>query len=370
MLRTKHLPTIPFLALLLLCSISSSAQETFQYGGVERSYYLDVPENLEPGSPLVFALHGYTSNAWNIRFYSGWTEVSESEGIVVCYPDGTDDFIGSPHWNANLGISNTDDHGFLVALAEYLQETYELSPDCTYACGMSNGGFMSYSLACEEFETFKAIGSVTGAMSSYDFDNCDPSTVVPVIHLHGTSDFVVSYDNGVGDSNWGMASVPEIMNLWTDLMGTTQVSEEQLPNEELVDLTSVDFIRHYGSPSGQEFHHYRVNRGGHDWFGAWGSPDVESTQVIWEFFQSQCAGDFTSVEDLNSEDKKVLAFWDGETFGLFEDATVEAYDFQGKLLWIHEFAPKHSRWASSSMGGASILLLRTPDGIQSTVRIR
>ena len=369
MLRVKHFIHLPFIAFLLFNSNSSSGQETFEYGGIERSYYIDVPGNLEPGAPLVFALHGYTSSAWNIRFYSGWTDVSEAEGVVVCYPQGTDDFIGSPHWNANLGISETDDHGFLVALAEYLQQTYGCSPDCTYACGMSNGGFMSYSLACEESETFKAIGSVTGAMSSYDFANCDPETVVPVIHLHGTSDLVVSYDNGVGDANWGTASVPNIIDLWTGLMGTTLMEEDQLPNVELIDLTSVDFIRYFNAPGGQEFHHYRVNGGGHDWFGAWGSPDVEATQVIWEFFEAQCSGEYTAVEEL-TEETRAIAYWDGATFGLFEDASVDAFDFQGRQLWTRVDMIAQTRIASADLGHVAVLLIRSKDGQQSVVRIR
>ena len=126
----------------------AQVQQTFEYNGVERSYYLDLPADMATGAPLVFVLHGYTGNAWIIRNYSGWTTIAANEGVAVCYPQGSLDNNGIPHWNANLGISTTDDHGFLVALAQHLQETYGLSPDCTYSCGMSNGGYMSYSLAC------------------------------------------------------------------------------------------------------------------------------------------------------------------------------------------------------------------------------
>ena len=33
--------------------------------------------------------------------------------------------------------------------------------------------------------SFKAVGSVTGAMSAEDF-GCIPDQVVPIVHLHGT----------------------------------------------------------------------------------------------------------------------------------------------------------------------------------------
>ena len=131
--------TLLFTASLFIGN-SASAQMTFEYGGQSREYYLDSPAEFDSGAPLVFALHGYGSTAWSMRNFSGWSEVAETEGIMVCYPQGSLDNEGSPHWNANFGISATNDHGFLTALAQHLQTTYFLSPECTYACGMSNGG--------------------------------------------------------------------------------------------------------------------------------------------------------------------------------------------------------------------------------------
>jgi polyhydroxybutyrate depolymerase len=262
----------------------------FSYDGVERMYTLDLPEGETEGLPLVLVLHGYVSSAQLIRGYSGWSDIAESGEAVICYPQGTADDFGINHWNANLGISDTDDIGFLSALVEHLQQIYGLSPECTFTCGMSNGGFMSYTLACERPDLFRAIGSVTGNMSAYDQLNCDPSNVLPVIHLHGTLDPTVSYNQGVIlDGPWsGGWGVEEVMDFWTGLMGTTQSTEEAVPNTVLLDLTTVDFIRHFGASGGQEFHHYRVNGGLHDWFGAWGNQDIDSTELLWDFFSNEC----------------------------------------------------------------------------------
>lgn len=357
------------LLLLLLVSNEIEAQETFEFDGIERTYYLDVPSDLGPGAPLVFVLHGYTSSAEVIRGYSGWSGISESEGVVVCYPQGTPDFLGVNHWNANIGISDTDDHGFLVALAQYLQETYECSPECTYSCGMSNGGFMSYSLACQESDTFKAIGSVTGAMSQIDYQTCNPATVVPVIHLHGTVDAVVGYEGGVGAEDWGTAGVEDIIDLWTGFMGTTQVTEVELPNEEIFDWTSVDFIRHYGAAEGQEFHHYRVNGGGHDWFGAWGSQDVQSTEVMWDFFQSHCEGAPLTVQQ-DAEQSNVLAYWTGSEFGVKVDAELTAYDLQGRVVWTDADVAAGQVLKSAHLKNVVIIELKTQEGKREVYRIR
>lgn len=312
----------------LFLSASIQAQVDFEYGGQTRTYYMDAPDPIPEGAPLVFVLHGYGSSAATIRTYSGWGGLAVEEGFVAVFPQGTQDNFNVPHWNANLGLSTTYDHGFLVALAQYLQEQYNLSSECTFSCGMSNGGFMSYSLACERPDIFAAIGSVTGAMSAEDF-GCTPTEVIPIIHLHGTDDNVVSYEDGTGGA-WGTESVPDIIEHWTGLMGTTVLEESTLPNQELLDQTSVDFLRHSGAPGGQEFHHYRVNGGGHDWFGTWGSQDVDATTVMWDFFKSTCNGEFTDIARESPESNII----EQHEFGIQAQAncTVEVLNVLGQMM--------------------------------------
>jgi len=357
-----------FFALISFSPAQAQVEQTFEFNGVERTYYLDLPAELATGAPLVFMLHGYGGTAWSTRNYTGWTTIAANEGVAVCYPQGTNDGVGSPHWNANLGISATNDHGFLVALAQHLQSTYSLSPECTYSCGMSNGGYMSYSLACNNPETFRAVGSVTGSMGEYDFDNCNPDEIVPVIHLHGTADNVVSYTSGAGGV-WGDEGVLEIIDLWTDMMGTTEEYETDLPNLEPIDLSSVEFFRFYGAPGGQEFHHYRVSGGGHNWFGVWGNQDIQSTELLWDFFQSHCAGEFTNVNEALATEP-VLAYWNGDHVGLLANSSVTAWDAQGRKVWYIENAAKGSRINRSELQGVMMLQVMGNQGNSSVLRIR
>ena len=100
-----------------------------------------------------------------------------------------------------------DDIGFLSELAGHLQVEYDLNPDHTFVCGMSNGGFMSYTLACDRPDVFKAIASVTGTMSGFDWNNCDPDEPVPVLQIAGADDNIVPrwfnvHRRGVGRSSW------------------------------------------------------------------------------------------------------------------------------------------------------------------------
>ena len=126
----------------------------------EREYIFYKPEGLKNNSPLVLVLHGYTSSAETIQWYSQMNEIADEHAFAVCYPQGTDDNNGIPHWNANLKISDVNDIKFLSELAQTLQEIHSLDPARTFVCGMSNGGFMSYTLACEAPEIFKAIAAL------------------------------------------------------------------------------------------------------------------------------------------------------------------------------------------------------------------
>jgi hypothetical protein len=97
-----------------------------------------------------------------------------------------------------------------------------------------------------------------------------------------------------------------------------------------VDVTSVDFLRYSGAPGGQEFHHYRVNGGGHDWFGAWGSPDVNSTQVMWDFFSAQCSGAFTDIDESTAHESWLVR--QGNGFVVRRNAQVRIFDVSGRVM--------------------------------------
>ena len=62
--------TISFLSFLFL-SLIFSEERTFSHKGLERTYLLYLPENLEIEAPLVVVMHGYTSSAKNIMSYFG-----------------------------------------------------------------------------------------------------------------------------------------------------------------------------------------------------------------------------------------------------------------------------------------------------------
>jgi polyhydroxybutyrate depolymerase len=271
-----------FLLALLLPLYSFGQQTfTFEHGGMEREYNLYLPAGLTSDAPLVFVLHGYTSSADIIMSYCGMNETADANGFAVVYPQGSQDFFGINHWNANLTISNTDDVGFLSELAAFLQAEYDLDPERTFTCGMSNGGFMSYTLACERPDVFKAIASVTGTMSGATWNNCDPENPVPVFQIHGLEDDTVPYDGSMDTwGGWGGAPGTEgVVDFWVDLNQCSTMSEEVLSGI----LTG---IYHAEGINGNEVWFYPLEEWGHSWPGPWavGETGINASDEIWEFF--------------------------------------------------------------------------------------
>ena len=305
----------------------------------ERSYFLYTPDGLEADAPLIFVLHGYYGDNMGMMTVSGMNEIADSEGFAVCYPQGLPDFDGINHWNANLtGISNVNDVLFLTELAGYLQAEHGFSSDCTYSYGYSNGGYMSYTLACEEPDVFRGIGSVGGTMSGYDFENCTPN-LVPVVHLHGTSDNIVSYyaTEEFEEYPWtGADGVEDLVAAWANENNCTETTTETLPDLDPTDGSTVDLIKHTDGDYGYQAWVYRVNGGGHDWFGSWGNMDIHSSAVIWSFLSTFC-GTTISTSDLIPENGQLFnhivhpTSKQIELHGL-ENSSCQIFDGGGKLI--------------------------------------
>ena len=59
---------------------------------MDRTYHLYIPDELAPGSPLVFVLHGYGGKAEGYR--PEMIEVARENGFALCYPQGEVDTKG------------------------------------------------------------------------------------------------------------------------------------------------------------------------------------------------------------------------------------------------------------------------------------
>ncbi len=274
---------------LLLCFANGLAAQTImgsiQHNGIQRDYRLHLPPNLLPGShpPLVFNLHGFTSNAMQQETYSDMNAVADTAGFIVCYPNG----VGNA-WNIGVaGGSTADDLGFIATLIDSFHVQYGIDRERVYSCGMSNGGFFSYRLACEMSDRIAAIASVTGSMTNQLLNNCTPARPMPVLEIHGTADQLVAYNGAMGN-----AGIPAVIAAWAAKNGCTgQVLTGSYPDVVGSDQTTANFEIHTGCEEDVEVKLITIQNGGHTWPGAFPTvifgatcQDFEASVEIWNFF--------------------------------------------------------------------------------------
>lgn len=161
-----------------------------------------VPASYDPGvpTPLVLLLHGYGSDGALQEAYMRFLPLAEERGFLYAHPDGTQDILGLQFWNAtdsccDLFNTGVDDSGYLAALIDAVKAELNVDESRTYLIGHSNGGFMSYRMACDHPETIAAIASLAGATWE-DPGRCDPGQAVHTLQIHGTDDETILFDGG------------------------------------------------------------------------------------------------------------------------------------------------------------------------------
>ena len=262
---------------------------TMNHEGLEREYILYKPKNFSENGPLVMMLHGYSSNNNNLLSYSKMNAIADQNGFMICYPQGAITYLtNQSHWNANLQMSDVNDIDFLSDLVTEIQKQYKVSKENVFVAGMSNGGFMSYTLGCERSDIFKAVASVTGTMSGYDWENCSPEYKIPVMQISGTIDRTVPWDGTMNTAfGWGGAPhILEVMEFWSDLNACTKDELINFPDIDKSDNSTVSLTKKKGGSYNNEVWFYKIEGGGHDWPGAWGNKDIDASEEIWKFFDS------------------------------------------------------------------------------------
>jgi len=276
---------LPILLLFSLASVSAQSTISITVNGVNREYILYVPpgHNGQVAAPLVINFHGYTSNALQQQIYANMNAVADTADFIVVYPDG----LGNA-WNSFGFQATPDDVAFTEAIIEDVNSRLRVDASRVYACGMSNGGYMSYLLACELEDRIAAIVSVTGLLAPGVKSQCNPSRAVPVLQIHGTNDATVPYNGGIG-----IGSVDSTVQFWLAKnncpTGTTLI--DTLPNTNNTDNSYPIRYRTLNCDAGTEVTLIKIVNGGHTWPnapflipGLVTNKDIDGSTEAWAFF--------------------------------------------------------------------------------------
>lgn len=310
----KHLLSLIFISTLFSVKSQTTIVDSIFTGGIFRTYRLYKPA-IYTGTtprPLILNLHGYTSNANSQQLYSNFMPIADTANFLMVYPQGTKDGSNQPYWNAGFSTTQVNDIAFLNALIDSLDLTYNINLNRVYSTGMSNGGFMSHTLACELSNRITAIASVTGSIFTTQYGtNCHPTRPVPVMQIHGTSDATVPY---AGNMSQGMMPIDSVVKYWVTKNGCNPTATfSNVPNTNTSDGCTAEHYQYNGGNLGSTVELFKIIGGTHSWpgfpFGGVGTNmDINASKEIWRFFNKYTLSSLTSIYENEAFNKSLTVY--------------------------------------------------------------
>ncbi len=150
-------------------------------------YYVDHPERedrsvlvvplefVDGETPLIVSLHGYGGDDAYHTSYVPLHERVNTDGFALLLPNGALDGEGNRFWNptdrcCDFGKTGEDDVAYLTEPVAEAKKVKDFGP--VYFFGYSNGGFMSYHIACKGLPGLRAVASLAGT-SYVEDSSCD-----------------------------------------------------------------------------------------------------------------------------------------------------------------------------------------------------
>lgn len=279
----KIIPVILFNLLFLRYEFAFAQMDSIVSQSVWRTFKVHLPANYDAKKqyPLVINLHGLNSNATQQELLSQFNAVANKYQFIVVYPNAK---------GGSWVINTNSDVDFISQLIDTVRKKYACNA-CLFATGMSQGGFLTYKLACSLPQKLKAIAVVSGNIAQNLQNNCTISGGLPILHFHGTTDPLVGFNGSIG-----IPSVPNTIN-WLvnqNKCSTTPVITN-LPNTNMADSTTAESYTYSNGTNGSSVTFYKINKGGHTWPGGipipifgFTSMDINASELMGTFFSKHC----------------------------------------------------------------------------------
>jgi poly(3-hydroxybutyrate) depolymerase len=248
------------------------------HAGQKRNAILRLPDNYDgTPRPVLFHFPGLGETPGLAEYYGRMADFAQTRGFIMITPEhyglGWQGVAGGPT------SPDVDDPGFVTELQDILIQRFNADPRRLYASGMSNGGFFTSKMACDN-KRFAAYVPVSGQLN--DQAACHPGRPVPIVLIHGDGDPLVPY-----------STAPEAARFWAGNNGCgTATTDTDLPDIDPNDNTTVTRHDYRDCPASAPVILYQIKGGGHNWPG--GIPflgpvlggttyDISANTVIWDF---------------------------------------------------------------------------------------
>lgn len=271
------------LLLVSLLLVQEIVIGSFEFDGQECDFWLWVLFFFFDGVCfLVFNFYGFGFNVFQQEVYVQMNFVVDIVGFYVCYFNGI-----SNVWNVGwIFGSIVDDVGFISVLIDIFVGQYLIDLEWIYVCGMFNGGFMSYCLACEFNDCIVVVVLVIGSMVLVYVSECVFGWLVLVLEIYGIEDVIVFYEGQF----LLVIFIEEFLVFWNvnnSCDGDVVIFE--LFNINSIDVFIVLFIEFEGCVDWGDVWYYCINGGGYIWLGLFFvigviNQDINGSVEIWYFF--------------------------------------------------------------------------------------
>ena len=245
---------------------------TVQHLDLDREFYIYVPDGLNTPitlAPLLFNLHGYRRQALDFLGYSGFQSLADTDDFIVIYPQGSIlPSTGQPHWNDSGWTSESpaNDLDFISSLIDWAYAEYQIDLSRVYATGKSNGGKMSYHLACNLGYRIAGVASVGGSMT-------------PIVHIHGRDDTVVPIDG-----NGRSTPLTDMIDYWKNYNGCDLETVFVIPDLN-DDGYGGSLYRYHGCLNNVDVQLFLMDQIAHDWPTDLNDYDIIAADEIWNFLK-------------------------------------------------------------------------------------
>lgn len=268
--------------------------KTIQVDTFSREYMLYVPDGHDGTAawPLVINFHGLTGNYLNLITYVRMYEVADTADFLIAYPQGLEIYVPNFGWEIGWHIpcisdAAHDDIQFVREMIDDLVSNSDIAVDTNriHATGISNGGQMSFYVACELSDRIGSVGGIVGQMPYIMMDSCSPGRQVSVLHLLGTEDPFFPEE--------GTETLPPLegaAEYWASTDNCDSIpSVTYLPDIDPNDGSTVTLLDYENCDEDFEVLCYRIEGGGHCWPGGYYpgpcNYDINSSVELWNFFR-------------------------------------------------------------------------------------